>query len=122
MRIEVRGRNVEVTDEMREQVRQKFKRIGEQLSPLARVEIVVSEEQNPAIADKCVAEATLHMKGATLHAHEATPEMAHTIHELAEDMGRQVKRQREKQRKRSRTRRLVNEMRGRPSGGASASL
>jgi len=121
MRIEIRGRNVEVNDELREQVAQRFKRLGQQVSPLARIEVVVSEEQNPAIRDKCVAEATLHLKGVTLHAHEASPEMAHTIHELAEDMRRQVKRHREKRRKRSQTRRLVNRMQGRTSSGASAS-
>ncbi|MDQ2700296.1 MAG: ribosome-associated translation inhibitor RaiA [Actinomycetota bacterium] len=122
MRIEIRGRNVEINDELREQVAQRFKRLGQQVSPLARIEVVVSEEQNPAIRDKYVAEATLHLKGVTLHAHEASSEMAHTVHELAEDMRRQVKRHREKRRKRSQTRRLVNEMQGRTSGGASASM
>lgn len=122
MRIDIRGRNVEVTDELREQVAQRFKRIGKQLSPLARVEVVVSEERNPAINDKFAAEATLHVKGVTLHAHEASPDMMHTIHELAEDILRQVKRHRDKRRKRSQTRHLVNRMQGRPSGGASPSL
>lgn len=122
MRIEIRGRNFEVNEELREQVAQRFKRLGEQVSPLARIEVVVSEEQNPAIRDKYVAEATLHLKGVTLHAHEASSDMAHTVHELAEDMRRQVKRHREKRRKRSQTRRLVNEMRGRTTGGASASM
>ncbi len=122
MRIDIRGRNVEVTDDLREQVAQRFKRIGQQLSPLARIEVVVSEERNPAITDKFAAEATLQVKGVTLHAHEATPEMMHTIHELAEDMRRQVKRHREKRRKRRRTRHLVNQMQGRPSDGTSASL
>lgn len=118
MRIEIRGRNVEVNDELREQVAQRFKRLGEQVSPLARIEVVVSEEQNPAIADKFVAEATLHVKGVTLHAHEASPDMTHTIHEIAEDMRRQVKRHREKRRKRRETRKLVNRLQGRDTGGA----
>jgi putative sigma-54 modulation protein len=118
MRIEIRGRNVEVNDELREQVAQRFKRLGEQVSPLARIEVVVSEEQNPAISDKFVAEATLHLKGVTLHAHEASPEMTHTIHEIAEDMRRQVKRHREKRRKRRETRKLVNRLQGREAGGA----
>jgi len=122
MRIEIRGRNVEVTDDLREQVAQRFKRIGQQVPPMSRVEVVVSEEQNPKITNKFVAEATLHVKGVTLHAHEATPEMIHTIHELAEDIQRQVKRHREKRRKRSQTRRLVNQMQGRSSGGTSASI
>ena len=83
---------------------------------------MVSEEQNPAVADKFVAEAKLHLKGVTLHAHEASPDMIHTVNELAEDMRRQVKRHREKRRKRKETRRLVHKMQGRSSGGASASL
>lgn len=120
MRVEVRGRNVEVNDELREQVAQRFKRIGEQVSPLARIEVIVFEEQNPAIRDRCVAEATVHLKRVTLHAREASPEMTHSITELAEDMRRQIKRHREKRRKRSQTRRLVNKLSGRPSGGASA--
>ncbi|MCB0858578.1 MAG: ribosome-associated translation inhibitor RaiA [Solirubrobacterales bacterium] len=122
MRIEIRGRNVEVTDEMREQVTQRFKRLGEQVSSLARIEVVFSEEQNPAITDKYVAEATLHLKGVTLHAHEASPDMTHTIHEIAEDMRRQVKRHREKRRKRRETRKLVNRLQGRETGGAQPGL
>jgi putative sigma-54 modulation protein len=122
MRIEIRGRNVEVNDELREQVTQRFERLGEQVSSLARIEVVVSEEQNPAISDKYVAEATLHVKGVTLHAHEASPEMTHTIHELAEDMRRQVKRHREKRRKRRETRKLVNRLQGREPGGAQPGL
>ncbi len=123
MRIEIRGRNVEVTDDLREQVTQRFKRLGQQVSPQASIDVVLSEEQNPAIVNKYVAEATLHVKGVTLHAHEATPEMMHTIHELAEDMRRQVKRHREKRRKRSQTRKLVHQLQGRHEpGGAQPGL
>jgi putative sigma-54 modulation protein len=113
MRIEIRGRNVKVTDELEALVRKRFQRLGKQVSGLAQLEVVLSEERNPSIADSQVAEATFYLKGATLHAHEASPEMAHTVHELAEDLKRQVKKHRELQRKRSRTRRLVGQMRGR---------
>lgn len=116
MRIEVRGRNgVEIDDELREHVLKRFARVGRQVSELATLEVVLSEEKNPAIADREVAEANLRVKGATLHAKEASPEMAHTIHELAEDIRRQVKKHRELRRKRSKTRRMVNRMRGRPA-------
>ena len=40
--------------------------------------------------------------------------MAHTVHELAEDLRRQVKKHRELRRKRRQTRKLVSRMRGRP--------
>jgi putative sigma-54 modulation protein len=113
MRIEVRGRNVEVDDELREHVVKRFRRVGKQVSELAMLDVTVWEERNPAITDSHVAEATLRLKGVTLHAKEASPEIAHTIHELAEDIRRQVKKHREMRRKRTRTRRAVNRMRGR---------
>ena len=113
MRIEIRGRNVEMTDELREMVRKRFQRLGRQVSELATLDVVLSEERNPSIADSQKAEATFHLKGVTLCAHEASPEMKHTVHELAEDMQRQVKKHRDLRRKRRRTRKLVGEMRGR---------
>jgi putative sigma-54 modulation protein len=113
MRIEVRGRNVEIDEELREHVFKRFRRVGRQVSELATLDVTIWEERNPAIADSQVAEATLRLKGVTLHAKECSPEMAHTIHELAEDIRRQVKKHREKRRKRRQTRRLVNRLRGR---------
>ena len=115
MRIEVRGRNTEVTDELRRHVEKRFARIGRQVSDLATLDVELSEERNPSIAERYVAEATLYLKGVTLRAREATPEMIHSIHALAEDMRRQVKRHREKRRKRSQTRRRVNRLRRRPA-------
>jgi ribosome hibernation promoting factor len=114
MRIEIRGRNVEVTDELREHVLKRFRRIGRQVSELAVLDIEIFEERNPSIADSQVAEATLHLKGVTLRAKEASPKMAHTIHELAEDLRRQVKKHREMRRKRTRTRKAVARLRGVP--------
>jgi putative sigma-54 modulation protein len=113
MRIEVRGRNVEIDEELREHVLKRFRRVGRQVSDLAMLDVAIWEERNPAIANSQVAEATLRLKGVTLHAKEASPEMGHTIHELAEDIRRQVKKHREMRRKRRQTRRLVNRMRGR---------
>jgi putative sigma-54 modulation protein len=115
MRIEVRGRNVEVDEELREHVMKRFRRIGRQVSELATLDVEVSEERNPAIADSQVAEATLRLKGVTLRAREASPEMPHTIHELAEDIRRQVKKHRELRRKRRQTRRAVSRLQGRPA-------
>ncbi len=66
-----------------------------------------------------IAEATLSLKGTTLHASEPGEQMTSAISRLSDDMKRQVKRQRELRRKRKRTRRLVAEMRRRaPEAGA----
>jgi len=104
---------VEVTDELREQVTKRFQRVGKQVSELATLDVELSEERNPAIADSHIAEATLRLKGVTLRAREASPEMMHSIHELAEDIRRQVKKHRELRRKRTQTRRAMARLRGR---------
>jgi putative sigma-54 modulation protein len=113
VRIEVRGRHTEVTDELREAIEKRFDRVGRQVSELASLEVELSEERNPSIADHYVAEASLHLKGVTLRAREASPEMLHSIHKLAEDIRRQVKRHREKRRGREKTRRTVGRLRRR---------
>jgi ribosome hibernation promoting factor len=112
LRIEVRGKNVEVTDELREAVVSRFSRVGKQVSELAMLEVELCEEKNPRIADRMVAEATLGLKGVTLRAKEASPDMLHSIHELAEDIRRQVKKHRDKRRKRQTTRKMMQRLRG----------
>ena len=103
MRIEIRGRNMEVTEELREHVRKRFARVARQVSELATLEVELREERNPSITDRYVAEANLYLKGKTIHAEEASPEMLKSIHELSEDVRRQVKRHREKRRARAKT-------------------
>jgi putative sigma-54 modulation protein len=100
VRIDIQGRNVEITDEIREAVGKRFRRVGRQAGEMASLEVVVWEERNPKISDREVVEANLYMKGATLHAKESAPVLLHAIHELAEDIRRQVKRRRDKVRAR----------------------
>jgi putative sigma-54 modulation protein len=113
VRIEIRGRNVEITEELRRAIEKRFSRIGRQISDVATLNVELSEERNPAISDSEVAEATLQLKGVTLRASESSPDMLHSIKALAEDMRRQVKRHRDKRRKRSQTRRLIGRFRDR---------
>jgi putative sigma-54 modulation protein len=113
VRIEVKGRHTEVTDELRRHVEKRFGRVGRQVSSLALLEVELREERNPAIPDRCVAEATMKLKGVTLRAHEAAPDMLHAINEAADDLRRQVKRHREKRRRRWAARRFRSRLRGR---------
>ena len=100
MQIEVKGRNCPVTDELRERVEQRFEKVAKQVSDLARLEVELSEERNPANPDSQVAEVTLYLKGVTLRAKEASRDMDHSINLVSEELARQVKRHREKRRKR----------------------
>ena len=97
MRIDVRGRNVEVTDEVRDAVVSRFKRVGKQVSELAHLEVELQEERNPRISDRMVAEATLYLKGVTLRhpppgqeaPREAPRPRAHPAHYGADAEGSQ---------------------------------
>ena len=115
MRIEIKGRNVAVTDELRERVEKRFAKVSKQVSELARLEVEVFEERNPAIAEDQVAEATLHLKGVTLRARESARDLAHAVNLFSEDLARQVKRHRDKRRKRRESRAAALETDVRPA-------
>ena len=103
MRIDVKGRNVAVGDELRERIEKRFQKIGRQVSDLARLDVELKEEKNPSIRDSCVAEGTLYLKGVTLRARSAADNMASAINEISDDLSRQVKRHRDKRRRRRET-------------------
>jgi putative sigma-54 modulation protein len=98
MRISVKGRNLPISEALREHVAKRFDKVARQVSELAELEVEVFEERNPAIADKQVAEATLHLKGVTLRARDASPDMVHSINLVSDELAKQVKRHREKRR------------------------
>jgi len=100
MQIDVKGRNVPVTDELRARIERRFRKVANQVPLSARLEIEIFEERNPAIAEAQVAEATLYMNGATLRAHESSRELGHSLILISEDIARQVKRLRDKRRRR----------------------
>jgi putative sigma-54 modulation protein len=101
MQIDVKGRNVPVTDELREHVRKRFASVEKQVSTFARLEIEFSEERNPAIAEAHVAEATLYLKGVTLRARDCSArDCEHALNLCSHELTRQVKRHREKVRRR----------------------
>jgi putative sigma-54 modulation protein len=104
MRIEVKGRNLPVSEDLREHVSKRFRKVERQVSELAELEVEVFEERNPAIADNQVAEATLHLKGVTLRARDASPDILRSINLCADELHIQVKRHRDKRRKRRESR------------------
>jgi putative sigma-54 modulation protein len=100
MRISVKGRNFEVSDELRDKIEKRFEKIGKQVSELAQIDIELSEEKNPSIRECCVAEATLFLKGTTLRSKTKADNMSTALSECADELSRQVKRHRDKRRNR----------------------
>jgi putative sigma-54 modulation protein len=100
MRIDVKGRNLSVSDELRDHVAKRFRKVERQVSELATLEVEVSEERNPRVPDCQIAEATLHVKRATLRARSASPDIMRSVNMVSDELARQVKRHRDRRRKR----------------------
>ena len=100
MQIEFKGRNVTVPAELREHVERRLDKVARQVSDLARLEIEIFEEPNPRVSERQVAEGTLYLKGVTLRATDASPEMLHSLNLVVDELARQVKRHRDKLRHR----------------------
>ena len=96
MRLQVKGKNVEVTPSIREYAERKLAKLAKQLSDQTQVEVELSELRNPSIAESQVAEATIFTKGPTLRAREASFDMKASIDRLVDKLERQVKSYRER--------------------------
>ena len=107
MQIDIKGRNVPVTDEIRVHAARRLNKVARQVSELARMEIEIFKEPNPRVSDCQVAEATLYLKGVTLRARDASPEMLHSLNLMVDELARQVKRHRDKRRHRREARAAV---------------
>ena len=103
MRLQVKGKNVEVTEAIRSYAETKLARLDKQLAAPTRVEVELAVEKNPSIADNHVAEGTIWTKGPVLRAREASTDMRASIDLLTDKLERQVVRYREKRRRRRRT-------------------
>jgi len=94
MRLQVKGKNVEVTPSIRDYAERKLGKLSKVLAAETQVEVELSEQRNPSIADSAVAEGTIFTKGATLRARESSPEMKASIDQLVDKLERQAKRYR----------------------------
>jgi putative sigma-54 modulation protein len=96
MELQVKGKNLEVSDSIRSYAEKKLAKLDKQLSKLVRVEVELTVERNPSIAANQIAEATIWLKGHTLRAREASRDMKASIDELTEKLLRQIKEERDK--------------------------
>lgn len=103
MQLQVKGRNLEVSDAIRTHAEQKLAKLGKQLHETTRVELELAVERNPSIASNQVAEGTIFTKGPVLRARASAEDMRAAIDGLCEKLMRQVKEYREKRSGRPRT-------------------
>ena len=101
MRLQVKGKNLEVSDSIRAYAERKLAKLDPQLHELTQVELELAVERNPSIAANQVAEATIYTKGPVLRARESSSDMKASIDLLTEKLLRQVKHYRDKRSRRN---------------------
>jgi putative sigma-54 modulation protein len=100
MDVDVKGRNISVTEALENYALEKVERIHkffdeENTDSSAEVELI--HQRNPSIPDPEVAEATMFINGTVLKAREASADMYASIDKMCDKLERQVKRYRGRQ-------------------------
>jgi putative sigma-54 modulation protein len=99
VRLQVKGRNVTVSDSLKDYALEKLAKLEKHLNDAARLELELQVEKNPSIAENQVAEATIWTKGPVLRARESSQDMRASIDLLVEKLERQARRYRDKRRR-----------------------
>ena len=98
MQLQVSGRNLDVTEPIREYAERKLARIERHLTEDTRVDLELAIERNRSISANQHAELTVWTKGPVLRAHEYAEDMYAAIDLAVDKLDRQVRRYRERRR------------------------
>ncbi|HET8529108.1 MAG TPA: ribosome-associated translation inhibitor RaiA [Gaiellaceae bacterium] len=96
MELQIKGKNLEVSDTMRAFAERKLAKLGRMVHDSTRVELELTVEKNPSVAANQIAEATVWLKGRTLRCKQASRDMKASIDELAQKLQRELAELRDK--------------------------
>lgn len=96
MNLQIKGRNLEVSESMRGYAERKLAKLGRQVHDSTRIELELAVEKNPSVAAHEIAEATVRLKGRTLRAREASRDMKAAIDAVVEKLHRELTELRDK--------------------------
>ena len=99
MRLQVKGKNVELSPALRDYAQKKLGKLEKHLNDSARVELELAAERNPSIGASQIAEATVWTKGPVLRARESSHDMKASIDLLVDKLERQAQRLRDKRKR-----------------------
>jgi putative sigma-54 modulation protein len=99
VRLQVKGKNVEVSDSLKTYAQEKLGKLDKHLNDATRLELELAVEKNPSISENQIAEATIWTKGPVLRARETSADMRASIDLLVEKLERQARRYRDKRRR-----------------------
>jgi putative sigma-54 modulation protein len=97
MKLVIHGRNIEITDAIRDYVEQKILKAVSHFKHLTNeVDVHLSVARNPRISSKQSAEVTLYVEGAVVRAEESSENLYASIDLVADKISRQLRKFKEK--------------------------
>jgi len=101
MKLVIQGKNIEITDAIRDYVNQKIERaVSHFQSMTTEVDVHLSVARNPRINPKQTAEVTIYVNGAVVRAEESSENLYASIDLVANKIARQLRKYKEKRRSR----------------------
>lgn len=97
MKLVIQGKNIDITDSLRDYVDQKVKKAVSHFQNLTtEVDVHLSIEKNPRITSSQAAEVTIYANGTVIRAHETSESMYASIDLVADKIARQLRKYKEK--------------------------
>jgi putative sigma-54 modulation protein len=102
MKLVIQGKNIEITDALRDYVTQKIeKAVNHYQSLTTEVDVHLSVARNPRINSKQTAEVTIYVNGSVVRAEESSENLYASIDLVADKISRKLRKYKEKRRDRS---------------------
>ncbi len=97
MKLVIHGKNIEITDAIREYVHQKIEKAVSHFQSLTNeVDVHLSVARNPRISTKQAAEVTIYANGSVIRAEESSESLYSSIDLVADKIARQLRKYKEK--------------------------
>jgi putative sigma-54 modulation protein len=97
MKLVIQGKNIDITDAIREYVNQKIEKAVNHFQSLTtEVDVHLSVARNPRINPKQTAEVTIYVNGAVVRAEESSESLYASIDMVADKIARQLRKYKEK--------------------------
>ncbi len=96
MQIVTNGRNIELTDAIKDYVNQKISRLENHYDFILEVHVILEVEKNPRISENQLAEATVHVTGAVIRVEAASENLYASIDKLVDKIERSLQKHKTK--------------------------
>jgi len=103
MQLTLNGKNIDITDAIRDYVNEKFDKVIKHNGQIINVKVTLSVTRNPSVKKNCIAESTCFLNGSVIKIKEDAETMYAAIDLLSDRLDRQVKETKEKLVKKSKS-------------------